>query len=64
MFTIKTIKQAFATHCPDLFQMMQLSYPAFVQQFTILQSISFDYAVMEKASNVVVCPMDLMRSDI
>ena len=64
MFTIKTIKQAFAHHCPSLFQMMQSSYTDFIQQFTTLESISFDYAVMEKASNVVVIPMNVMRSDI
>lgn len=64
MFTLKTIKQAFATHCPDIFQMMQSPYSVFVHQFTTLQSISFDYAVMEKAANVVVSPMNLMWSDI
>lgn len=64
MFTIKTIKTAFANYCPSLFRVMQESYDTFLQQFMSLESISFDYAVMEKASNVVVTPMNLMRSDI
>jgi mannose-1-phosphate guanylyltransferase/mannose-6-phosphate isomerase len=64
MFTIKTIKKAFATYCPWLFQMMQAPYPMFLEWFNALESISFDYAVMEKASDVLVCPMHLMWSDI
>lgn len=64
MFTIKTIKDAFATYCPSLFQLMQESYDVFIGKFSTLESISFDYAIMEKAKNVMVCPMDLLRSDI
>lgn len=64
MFTLGTIKKAFATYCPWLFHMMQQPYATFLEKFHSLESISFDYAVMEKASNVLVCPMHLMRSDI
>jgi len=64
MFTIKTIKEAFQKYCPQLFNLMQEPYHIFVEKFGTLESISFDYAIMEKVTNVVVCPMDLFWSDI
>ncbi|MCV6601408.1 MAG: mannose-1-phosphate guanylyltransferase/mannose-6-phosphate isomerase, partial [Cohaesibacter sp.] len=74
LFSVKTIIEAFKTHCPDLIKAVQ---PAIdhskhdlgflrleAEAFGKADSISIDYAVMEKADNLSVVPFSAGWSDL
>jgi mannose-1-phosphate guanylyltransferase/mannose-6-phosphate isomerase len=72
-FRASAILDAFATYHPALLQAARAVWEATVQEgdkynlpagFSALESISIDYAVMEKARNIAVIPGDFDWSDI
>ena len=72
-FTAKAILAAMREHCPALVAAAQTVWEASSKDgdkielppaFTALDSISIDYAVMEKARNIAVIPGDFDWSDI
>jgi mannose-1-phosphate guanylyltransferase / mannose-6-phosphate isomerase len=72
-FKASTILDAFASYCPALLKAAQQVWRATKPEgdkiplpadFSALESISIDYAVMEKAKNIAVIPGDFDWSDI
>jgi mannose-1-phosphate guanylyltransferase len=73
IWKVSAIIQAFEKHCPSISQTMQaigqdLKTPrepdAVREAYERVESISIDYAIMEKASNVVVLPIDVEWNDV
>jgi len=67
-FTIKTIIEAFKAYAPDIYESLR---SVDLRDTNLLEevlkkvpSISIDYAIMEKADNVVTIPLDIGWSDI
>ena len=72
-FKTSTIIAALDQHCPELMQaartvwaesLIEGDKAELAEAFSQLESISIDYAVMEKASNIAVIPGDFGWSDI
>lgn len=63
-FTPATLRQALQDHAPAIAAASAHGYAETLRNWSSMPSISIDYAVMEKASNVVVVPMDLTWSDV
>jgi len=74
LFRASAMLDALTRHAPDLLQQTQAAYAAAkpsgrhirlpLDQFRKCQSISIDYAVMEKADNAAVVPVDFTWSDL
>jgi len=67
-FTIKTIIEAFKAYAPDIYEPLR---SVDLRDTNLLEevlkkvpSISIDYAIMEKADNVIAIPLDIEWSDI
>ena len=63
IWSVKTLEQEFAKHCPELLGLMDALAPTIgtdsfltelTQQFEALDKISIDYALMEKADNILM----------
>ncbi|MGM0440532.1 MAG: mannose-1-phosphate guanylyltransferase/mannose-6-phosphate isomerase [Chlamydiota bacterium] len=63
-FTPQKFFQELELHAPDIYRRCQADYEDIYNDFTAMPSISIDYAVLEKASNVAVVPLKLTWSDI
>jgi len=67
-FSIKTIMEAFKTYAPDIYEPLEdvdlKNKKLLKEALTNVPSISIDYAIMEKADNVVTIPLDIEWSDI
>jgi mannose-1-phosphate guanylyltransferase/mannose-6-phosphate isomerase len=67
-FSIKTIIEAFKTYAPDIYGLLKnvdlMDINLLEEAFKKVPSISIDYAIMEKANNVVTVPIDIEWSDI
>jgi mannose-1-phosphate guanylyltransferase/mannose-6-phosphate isomerase len=63
-FTIASLQNALKLFAPEIAAVMDKDYDNALAGFATLPSISIDYAVMEKAGNVAVVPMDLTWSDM
>ena len=64
MFSIKTIKDSFKQHWPNIGEKMDLPYDKFLEIFPSLEAISVDYAIMERAKNIGLIPMNIIWSDV
>jgi mannose-1-phosphate guanylyltransferase len=74
VFQVKTMREALARHCPDIDKALQqldalalkkkLTAPSLKKHFEKMPSISIDYAVAEKASNMAVVSCDCGWSDV
>jgi mannose-1-phosphate guanylyltransferase len=73
VFTARAMKEAFTRHLPEVAEAMERLVPrigkrsfqgALKRAFPRLPSVSVDYAVMEKARNIVVVPGDFGWSDV
>lgn len=65
LFSIKAMKEEFKKHAPSLFEAMEkMSYSAMCENYDQLESISIDYAVMEKSGKVLCKEPDLAWNDI
>lgn len=63
-FTVSSFREALQQFAPETAAGMEQGYDSALAHFATLPSISIDYAVMEKAANVAVVPMDLTWSDM
>lgn len=63
-FTIASLQKALKLFAPKIATVMDKDYDDALAGFAALPSISIDYAVMEKAGNVAVVPMELTWSDM
>lgn len=63
-FTVQTFWAEMKEHAPAIFDMCEKGLKYFLQNFQQLTNISIDYALMEKSSNIAICPMDLNWSDV
>jgi len=64
LFSAGALRDAFARHCPEIACALDTSYPAMIKRYAELPRLSIDYAIMEKAENIVCAPLDLEWSDI
>jgi mannose-1-phosphate guanylyltransferase/mannose-6-phosphate isomerase len=63
-FTPALFQQALEANAPDIARHMVGGYDDALKNWSDMPGISIDYAVMEKAANVAVVPMDLTWSDV
>jgi len=63
-FTVSSFREALKQFAPEIAVGMEQGYDSCLAHFASMPSISIDYAVMEKAPNVAVVPMDLTWSDM
>lgn len=65
MFSVGVIMNAFKEHAPELYRMItQMEYSQVLNRYSEIKANSFDYAVMEKAKNILCCKMNLEWNDI
>jgi mannose-1-phosphate guanylyltransferase/mannose-6-phosphate isomerase len=63
-FTPSVLATALQAHAADVVSLTAQGYESALRDWSRMPSISIDYAVMEKAANVAVVPMDLTWSDV
>ncbi len=63
-FTSARLWNELQIQAPDIFSQCNASLSALKESFASIPHISFDYAVMEKAQNVSVVPLQLTWSDV
>lgn len=51
-------------NAPEIYTKMQCDFPTLVDRFPELPKISIDYALLEHARNLAVCPLSIQWSDI
>jgi mannose-1-phosphate guanylyltransferase / mannose-6-phosphate isomerase len=64
VLSIGTLMASLQQHAPDIYTLVSQGYEQGLSQFASMPNISFDYAVMEKATKVAVIPLDNQWSDI
>jgi mannose-1-phosphate guanylyltransferase/mannose-6-phosphate isomerase len=64
IFTPRTLYRELEHTSPDLYELARKGYGAFLKDFETLPSISFDYAVMERARRVAMVALDAGWSDV
>jgi len=64
VFTVGTMLDALAKYVPELEPFLEKGYRAFLEAFPSLPSISIDYAVLERISNVALVPLESPWTDI
>ncbi|MFR3550000.1 MAG: hypothetical protein ACLTTW_07190 [Coprobacter sp.] len=73
LWNVHTLEQAFRTYCPAIASVFDMLIPHFYgddeqkrvdELFPTCESISIDYAVMEKASGIYVFPASFGWSDL
>lgn len=57
VFTVKAMDKALASYAPEIYVKTSQGYETALADFADMPSISIDYAVAEKSSNIVVVPM-------
>jgi len=66
-FKVSVLLKSFETHCPEMLHSLKDMLDEKIldtESYQSLESISFDYAIMEKIDNGVVLPADFQWSDI
>ncbi|MFZ2414223.1 MAG: mannose-1-phosphate guanylyltransferase/mannose-6-phosphate isomerase [Candidatus Cryosericum sp.] len=63
-FTPVVFRKALGDYAPDIAAVSAKGYDSALEHWSDMPGISIDYAVMEKATNVAVVPMDLTWSDV
>lgn len=63
-FSIETMEKELEKHAPEISLHFKGSFDESVKHFSSLPKISLDYAVMEKAENISLVPLDLTWSDV
>jgi len=65
LFSLRVILEAFEKHMPELYAAITTqSYAEMVARYSQLPSISIDYGVMEKASNILCYALDVSWNDV
>ena len=64
-FKIGKVLEEFRRHSPEIYRLVSsLSFEELLESFSQMPDISIDYAVMEKAEDIAVIPMDIVWSDL
>ena len=63
-FTPAVLRKALEDLAPEIAAVSAQGYDSTLQHWSDMPSISIDYAVMERAKNIAVVPMDLTWSDV
>lgn len=63
-FTTGCIMEELRAHAPEIHQLVSASYSEALKNFDTMPSISIDYAVAEKSSQVVMAPLTAYWNDI
>lgn len=63
-FSIGTFWEELKKHAPSIYELCQGSYCETQAKFQDMPNISIDYAVMEKSSRIVGCPLSVSWSDV
>jgi mannose-1-phosphate guanylyltransferase len=58
------MKKEFEKYCPDISDFMKKPFDEFISTYDDMESISIDYAIMEKTKKAKLLPMSLAWSDI
>lgn len=64
LFNTKTLMSELKSYCPEIYGPASLGLDEFMKQFEKLPSVSIDYAVSEKSSNVITFEGDFGWNDI
>jgi mannose-1-phosphate guanylyltransferase len=64
MFSIATMKNELKQYCPSIYDFMKKPFAEFISDYKDIESISIDYAIMEKTKKTKLLPMSLAWSDI
>ncbi|URA10509.1 cupin domain-containing protein [Thermospira aquatica] len=65
LFSLKVILEAFKKHMPALYEAItSQSYQEMIKNYSELESISIDYGVMEKASNILCYTLSVSWNDV
>ncbi|MGD2169757.1 MAG: mannose-1-phosphate guanylyltransferase [Chlamydiota bacterium] len=64
LFSLATFSKELEKYAPDIFQQFLSSFETMQSNFSNMPSISFDFALMEKTTRALVCPMDVNWSDV
>jgi mannose-1-phosphate guanylyltransferase/mannose-6-phosphate isomerase len=64
VFTLETLYRELEQAAPSLFEEARKGYGAFLENFEILPSVSFDNAVMERAGRAAIVELDAGWSDV
>ena len=56
--------RSFRENAPEIFHLLEKGVEEMEQRFDAISKISFDYAILEKSKEVVVCPLAISWSDI
>jgi mannose-1-phosphate guanylyltransferase/mannose-6-phosphate isomerase len=64
LFTPKTLARELELHAPEIFSIYKKDYKTFLKNFSSLGPISFDVAISEKSSSIIVFEGDFGWNDI
>ncbi|MFN4216721.1 MAG: mannose-1-phosphate guanylyltransferase/mannose-6-phosphate isomerase [Brevinematales bacterium] len=65
LFSLRVIMDAFQKHMPEIYQAITTqSYQEMIEHYANLPSISIDYGVMEKATNILCCTLQILWNDV
>ncbi|MDR2733102.1 MAG: mannose-1-phosphate guanylyltransferase/mannose-6-phosphate isomerase [Spirochaetota bacterium] len=64
LFSVGSLMSAFARHCPEIAKALGTDYKTIIKFYADLPRLSIDYAIMEKAENILCVPLDITWSDI
>lgn len=64
LFSLKVFEKELQEHSEELFEYYQLPFQGLKDKFDEIQSISIDYALLEKTKNVIVKLLDISWSDV
>lgn len=64
LFSLKIFWKEMKDHCPEFYAFFQKDFSVVLASFKELQSISLDYALMEKTKNIRLIPLNVAWSDI
>ncbi|MDR2180701.1 MAG: mannose-1-phosphate guanylyltransferase/mannose-6-phosphate isomerase [Synergistaceae bacterium] len=64
VFTLETLYRELEHTSPELYEVARKGHDVFLEEFQTLSSISFDYAVMERANRVVMVKLEAGWSDV
>ncbi|PIS00775.1 MAG: mannose-1-phosphate guanylyltransferase/mannose-6-phosphate isomerase [Chlamydiae bacterium CG10_big_fil_rev_8_21_14_0_10_35_9] len=64
LFSLATFSKELEKYAPDIFQQFLSSFETMQSNFSNMPFISFDFALMEKTTRALVCPMDVSWSDV
>lgn len=64
LFSIQTFWDQMEIHCPPLRELFRLDLNEALARFDEMPDLSIDYALMEKSSELLVCPLAVSWSDV